>query len=48
MTYKTVNIPTNQFFLDKWHWWIHKKVSRHFKRDKERIFDTAQNVRLRL
>ena len=48
MTYKTVAIPTNQFFLRKWHWWIHKKVKRHFKRDKERVFDTAQSVRLRL
>jgi hypothetical protein len=43
-----VPIPSNQTFLTQWHPWIHGKVSRHFKRDKERIPDTAQNVRLRL
>ena len=45
---KIVAIPTNQEFLEQWHYWIHKKVSRHFKRDKERVFDTAQSVRIRL
>jgi DNA-directed RNA polymerase specialized sigma24 family protein len=48
MTHVPFEIPTNQAFLRKWHWWIHKKVARHFKRDKERVFDTAQSVRLRL
>lgn len=43
-----VPVPSNQTFLIQWHAWIHGKVARHFKRDKERILDTAQNVRLRL
>ena len=43
-----VEIPTTSEFLTKWHVWIHGKVSKHFKRDKERIPDTAQRVRLRL
>jgi len=43
-----VPVPSNQTFLTQWHPWIHGKVARHFKRDKERILDTAQNVRLRL
>lgn len=43
-----VEIPTTQEFLAKWHVWIHGKVSKHFKRGKERIPDTAQRVRLRL
>lgn len=41
-------IPTNQSFLQQWHQWVHQKVARHFKRDRDRISDTAQNVRLRL
>ncbi len=47
-TFVRVEIPTTQEFLAKWHVWIHGKVSKHFKRDKERIPDTAQRVRLRL
>ena len=43
-----VEIPTTPEFLTKWHAWIHGKVSKHYKRDKERIPDTAQRVRLRL
>ena len=43
-----VEIPTTSEFLAKWHVWIHGKVSKHFKRGKERIPDTAQRVRLRL
>jgi hypothetical protein len=43
-----VDIPTNQIFLNQWHAWIHGKVAKHFKRDKSRMSDTAQNVRLRL
>jgi DNA-directed RNA polymerase specialized sigma24 family protein len=42
-----VPIPSNQFFLKQWYAWTLKTVSRHFRRDKERIQDTAQNVRLR-
>ncbi len=41
-------IPTNAGFLHQWHAWIHGKVAKHFKRDKSRMTDTAQNVRLRL
>jgi len=43
-----VIIPTTSEFLTKWNAWIHGKVSKHYKRDKERIPDTAQRVRLRL
>lgn len=43
-----VPIPTNQSFLSQWHAWIQGKVSKHYKRDKSRMGDTAQNVRLRL
>jgi len=43
-----VIIPTNQSFLRDWYSWTHGRVSRHFKRNKERVIDTAQNVRLRL
>ena len=46
--YVSVAIPTNQSFSQQWYNWTHAKVARHFKRDKERVFDTAQNVRLRL
>jgi len=48
MQYQTVAIPTNQSFLSQWHAWILSKVSRKFKRDKERIPDAAQDVRVRL
>jgi len=43
-----VQIPTNPDFLKQWHPWVHGKVAKHFKRDKSRMSDTAQNVRLRL
>ncbi len=43
-----IAIPTNQSFLKQWYHWTAGKVARHFKRDKERCQDTAQNVRLRL
>lgn len=43
-----VDIPTNQTFLNQWHAWIHGKVAKHFKKEKSRMSDTAQNVRLRL
>ncbi len=43
-----IPIPTNQSFLSQWHAWIQGKVSRHYKRNKSRMGDTAQNVRLRL
>jgi len=47
-SFVSVAIPTNQSFLQQYYPWTHGKVARHFKRDKERILDTAQNVRLRL
>lgn len=43
-----VSIPTNQSFLRVWYAWTHAQVSSEFKRDRERIPDTVQNVRLRL
>lgn len=43
-----VEIPTTSEFLKKWNAWIQAKVTKHYKRDKERIPDTAQRVRLRL
>jgi len=48
MSHVPVDIPTNESFIEQWHLWIHSKVSRHFKRDKERILDTVQNARVRL
>lgn len=46
--YKPVPIPSNQAFLKQWHLWVQGRVNKHFKRDKERAIDTAQEVRLRL
>jgi DNA-directed RNA polymerase specialized sigma24 family protein len=46
--YVSVVIPTNNSFTAQWYHWTHAKVSRNFKRDKERAFEVAQNVRLRL
>jgi len=43
-----IAIPTTEQFLKQWYVWTAGKVARHFKRDKERANDTAQNVRLRL
>ncbi len=43
-----VKIPTTGEFLTQWHQWVHGKVAKHFKRDKERIPDAVQRVRLRL
>ncbi len=43
-----VVIPTSSEFLQQWHVWVHGKVAKHFKRDKERILDLAQRARLRL
>lgn len=48
MKYVPVPIPSSVSFLPQWNPWIHSKVSKHFKRDKDRIQDTVQNVRLRL
>ena len=45
--YKPVPIPTNQAFLKQWYPWWQGRVNRHFKRDKERAVDTAQETRLR-
>ena len=46
--YVSIVIPTNQSFLEQQYAWTHGKVARHFKRDKERVLDTVQNVRVRL
>lgn len=43
-----VAIPTNNSFTSQWHKWVYKKVSKHFKRNKERIPDTVQYVFHRL
>lgn len=43
-----VEIPTHNQFLIKNHAWVHKEVSKKFKRDKHRMIDTVQNVRVRL
>ena len=48
MKHVKVTIPSNQSFLSTWYTWTHGKVASHFKRNKERVTDTAQNVRLRL
>lgn len=45
---KIVPIPTNQSFLKDQHQWIYSKVAKSFKRNRERIPDTVQNVCLRL
>ena len=47
-SYAPINIPTNEGFLEQWYYWVHKKVARHFKHNRDRIADTAQDVRLRL
>lgn len=43
-----VQIPTTAEFLKQWHLWVHGKVSKHFKRDQDRIPDSVQRTRLRL
>ncbi|HED37909.1 MAG TPA: sigma-70 family RNA polymerase sigma factor [Ignavibacteria bacterium] len=48
MRFVSVAIPTNESFLIQWNTWIYSKVAKRFKRDKGRISDTVQNVRLRL
>lgn len=46
--YVAVTIPTASEFLVQWHDWVAWKISKHFKRNQERIPDTAQRARLRL
>lgn len=46
--YRRVLIPTDQSFLKQWFPWVRGKVSRRFRRDKERIPDTTQRVCVRL
>lgn len=48
MEYNRVDIPSNQSFLKQWHPWIHREVSKLFKRNPDRIDDSVQNARLRL
>lgn len=43
-----VRIPSNNDFLKQYHQWIFKKVADEFKRNKDRMQDTVQNVRIRL
>jgi hypothetical protein len=47
-SFVSVFIPSTSEFLAQWHVWVHGKVSKHYKRDKDRIPDTVQRVRLRL
>ncbi len=47
-SYVRVQIPTTSEFLKQWHLWVHGKVSKHFKRDQDRIPDSVQRTRLRL
>ncbi len=48
MTYYPIAIPSNESFLRQWYQWTHKVVSDRFKRNRERIPDVVQDVRLRL
>ena len=43
-----IKIPSETEFLTRYHLWIYKKVSDRFRRDKDRVDDTVQNVRVRL
>lgn len=43
-----VTIPTTSQFLHQYHLWIHREVGRQFKRNRHRIDDVVQIVRLRL
>ncbi|HEY8094509.1 MAG TPA: hypothetical protein VIE65_00250 [Methylobacter sp.] len=43
-----VQIYTNQSFLERWHQWVHLQVGKMFRRDPDRIMDTAQQIRQRL
>jgi hypothetical protein len=43
-----ISIPTSQSFLKQWHNWTHAQVAKRWKRDKDRIPDVVQNVRIRL
>jgi hypothetical protein len=47
MPYFPVTIPTNHQFLQQQYQWFFAKVAKHFKRNKERVLDTTQNVRVR-
>ena len=46
--WRTIQIPSNDDFLKQYHQWTFKKVADRFRRDKDRIEDTVQNVRVRL
>ena len=46
--WRSVKIPSNNEFLEQYHQWVYKKVSDQFRRDKDRVQDTVQNVRTRL
>lgn len=46
--YKPVVIPDDGMFLRQWYNWTRWKVSRRFKRDRDRIPDTVQRVCTRL
>lgn len=46
--WREIKIPTNNEFLIQYHQWIHRKVADKFRRDKDRVLDSVQNVRVRL
>jgi len=46
--WRSIKIPSNNEFLEQYHQWVYKKVSDRFRRDKDRVQDTVQNVRIRL
>lgn len=46
--YIPITILSNNDFLEKWNAWIVRQVSARFKRNKDRIPDVAQDIRVRL
>jgi len=46
--WREVRIPSNNGFLKQYHQWVYSKVAKRFRRDKDRVQDTVQNVRVRL
>lgn len=46
--YAPIAILSNNDFLEKWNAWIIRQVASRFKRNKDRIPDVAQDIRLRL
>lgn len=48
LSYSPVEIPSARDFLKTWDSWVYSRVTRMYKRNKSRIQDTVQNVKLRL